>query len=242
MVDAGPTDGGSNKATISVVAVVKDGARFIADALSSVGLSQIQPIEILVVDGGSTDGTLEIVRRVPKVRVIHQASRGIANAYNEAIKEARGEILAFISADDVWLPGKLDRHMEAFSRDPELLASVSLVEHFLEEGCAIPNGFRTTLLERPRPGLLMEALVVKRQLFDSVGGFDPSFSTGEDTDWFARARDEGIKFAVIPEVLVRKRVHDANASLNDPENKTNILRAVRASIARKRRASHSQDV
>jgi glycosyltransferase involved in cell wall biosynthesis len=225
--------------SVSVIVVVKNGARFIAQALATIGLSQTKPLEILVVDGNSTDNTVEIAQRVPTVRIIRQKSTGIAGAYNEAVAQARGGVVAFLSCDDLWLPGKLDRHLSVLAEDPKLLVSVSLVSHFLEPGNKIPPGFRAELLDQARPGMLMEALVARKRAFDVVGVFDPRFTTGEDTDWFARAKDGGVRIALIPEILVRKRVHGANASLTDAEGNRNLLRALRASVRRKRAAAHS---
>jgi glycosyltransferase involved in cell wall biosynthesis len=227
--------------SVSVILIVKNGARYIADALASTGLSEHLPSEILVIDGGSTDGTHEIVKSVPGVTLIGQSSSGIADAYNEGIRRARGELVAFLSADDIWLPGKLDRHCAAFADDPDLLLSVCMVEHFLEDNHAIPTGFRPDLLEKPHPGMIMEALVAKRDVFALIGGFDPTYSTGEDTDWFARARDARVKLAVIPEVLLRKRVHDSNASLTDPDCNRNLLRAMRTSHESAQRVRRNRD-
>ena len=217
--------------TVSVIMIARNGERFIAEALASIGLSQVAPLEIIVLDGGSTDRTREIAATFPGVTIMPQQSTGIAGAYNEAIGASRGALVAFLSSDDRWRPGKLDRHVELMQASP-VLASVSLVEHFLEGD--MPANFRADLIGRPVPGFLMEALVARRAIFDRVGPFDPSFATAEDTDWYARARDLGIEIAVIPEVLVDKRVHDTNTSLNDPVGDHHRLRAMRAAIARKR--------
>ena len=218
--------------SISVIMIVRNGERHIAEALASIRLSKVTPLEVLVLDGGSTDRTREIAGAFEEVTVVPQASIGIANAYNEAIGRARGDVLAFLSADDRWLPRKLDRHLEALAPRPDLLATVSLVEHFLDGDA--PANFRLDLLARAVPGFLMEALVARRAAFERVGPFDASFSTAEDTDWFARARDLGVEIELIPEVLVEKRVHGTNSSLNDPLGQRNRLRAIRASITRKR--------
>jgi glycosyltransferase involved in cell wall biosynthesis len=227
---------GPQTVDVSVVVAVRNGARFLKQALDSIGGSQARPAEILVIDGGSTDGTLDIVRARPELTLVPQQSRGIARAYNEAIERASSDLVAFISHDDLWAPGKLDRHLELMTSQPELLFSVCLVQHFLEPGCAPPEGFRRELLDHPVPGLIMEALVARKSVFETVGLFDPRFPTGEDTDWFARAIDAEVAYAVIPEVLVRKRVHATNASLNDEELNAHLLTALRRSVARKREA------
>jgi glycosyltransferase involved in cell wall biosynthesis len=219
---------------VSVVLIVRNGAQYLGAALESVRRSRRQPFEIVVVDGGSTDDTAAIAARDPLVRLLPQRSRGIPGAYNEGIAAARGGLVAFISHDDLWEPGKLDLQVERMIARPELDLTVTLVQHFLADGASVPAGFRPELLERAVPGLIMEALMVRPRVFAKVGLFDPAFGAGEDTDWFARVRDAGLPMEVIPQVLVRKRVHSTNFSINAPALNAHLLRALRGSIARKR--------
>ncbi|POZ53861.1 glycosyltransferase [Methylovulum psychrotolerans] len=223
-----------NTPAVSVILIVRNGADFIADALRSIYLSDLQPLEILVIDGGSDDATVSIAQQFPKVRICPQISHGIPNAYNEGIAQAQGDFIAFISHDDEWMPHKLDRQLAALQAHPQFAYSLGLVEHFLHSGSAVPEGFRQELLVAARPGWIMEALVARRELFMSVGGFDASFAVGEDSDWFARTLDAGFTPMMLPEVLVRKRVHDRNSSLLNPDINHLLLRALRRSIQRKR--------
>ena len=80
----------------------------------------------------------------------------------------------------------------------------------------------------------METLVARRSALERVGPFDTSYRVAEDVDWFARARDAGLRIDVVDDVLLHKRVHGGNASLNARENDELLLRAVRASLIRKR--------
>ncbi len=219
---------------VSVVLIARNGAEYIGAAIDSVLRSRQPPLEILVIDGGSTDDTRQIAARAPRVRVIAQQSRGIPGAYNEGIAAARGDLIAFISHDDLWEPGKLDVPAAVMRQRPELDLTVTLVQHFLAAGATVPAGFRPQLLEQAVPGMIMEALMVRPRAFDKVGRFDPAFTAGEDTDWFARVRDAALPMAVIPQVLVRKRVHATNFSINAPKLNAHLLRALRGSIARKR--------
>ena len=220
--------------SVSVILIVRNGQELIAEALDSVSQSTIKPAEILVVDGGSRDRTIEIAQSFPLVRVIPQTSTGIARAYNEGIAQAQGEFVAFISHDDLWLPGKLDRQIAYMGCHPKVLYTLAMVQHVLAPGSTVPPGFRAELLERSVPGMLPETLVARKRVFTLVGGFDPEFSAAEDTDWFARARDAKIEMALLPDVLLHKRIHRENYSLTEPRLNKFLLRALRRSVMRKK--------
>jgi glycosyltransferase involved in cell wall biosynthesis len=215
--------------------VVKNGELYLSEALDSVFQSVCIPDEILLIDGDSTDATVKIAKQYPRVNVIHQTCTGIANAYNQGIKASSGAFLTFLSHDDVWLAGKLERQLEAMLDDPTVMYGVTLLEHFVQAGIQPPPGFRPDLLNRPVPGFLMESLMARRSVFEQIGGFNPKYVVSEDSDWFMRARDADIKFGVVPEVLVRKRVHRESATNKpNPFVSRNLLSALRQSISRKR--------
>jgi glycosyltransferase involved in cell wall biosynthesis len=222
------------RSSVSVILIVRNGQAFIAEALDSVFQSTIKPAEILVVDGGSTDRTVEIAQSFPLVRLIHQTSTGIAGAYNEGIAPAQAEFTAFISHDDLWAPGKLDKQIAYMRRNPNVLYTVGMVQYVLVPGTTIPPSFRRELLERPYPGMMMETLIARKRVFPLVGGFDPEFSISEDADWFARAQDANIEMAVLPDVVLYKRIHGANATLTEPRFNEMLLRALRRSVMRKK--------
>ena len=219
---------------VSVVMAVRNGERFLAEAMQSVGGQTWAPLEILVVDGRSTDATAAIARSFPGARYVLQRGRGIADAYNLGLAEARGEFVAFLSHDDRWTPDKLTAQMEVLLARSELGFAVGRVRYFLEPGAAVPAGFRGALLQGDHVAYIMEVLLARRGVFDTVGAFDTSLSTGEDVDWFARARDLDVAHAVLPQVLLHKRVHESNVSLNDPATNRILLQVVRRSLERKR--------
>ena len=223
-----------NKPLVSVVIVVKDGERFLGAALDSVFGQAYQPYEVIVVDGQSNDRTADIAKAYTSIRYILQVNRGISDAYNVGIDAAQGEFVAFLSHDDLWTPDKLSSQIGFMLNNPDLQYTVTRFNYFLEAGCAIPPGFREELLEGDHIGQLMETLVARKSVFDTVGKFDTELDIGEDADWYARANDYAISMAVIPKVLLHKRVHQANTSLNAPENNRNLLKILRHSIHRKR--------
>jgi glycosyltransferase involved in cell wall biosynthesis len=226
--------------TISVIMIVRDGERFIGQALDSIFNGQLTPDEVLVIDGGSTDGTETVVRSYGEcVRFVEQTGVGIPAAYNQGIELARGQYIAFLSHDDLWEPDKLRLQVGYLEDHPGIRFVVAHVRHFLERGESPPPGFREELLHEDRVAYIMETLLARRSAFDEVGLFDVSFSVGEDVDGYSRAFDLNTPCAVIPHVLVRKRVHGSNSSLVDSDNNQLLLRAVRASILRKSRAARA---
>jgi len=219
---------------VSVIMAVKDGGRFLTEAVESVRAQTYENLEIIVIDGHSTDGTEKIARSYPEVNYQRQEGRGVAQAYNQGVEVAAGELIAFLSHDDTWTPEKLARQVEYLDGHPGVEYVISRVEYFLEPGCGLPAGFRPNLLEGDHLGRMPETLVARRGLFARIGGFNPDLPLQEDVDWFARAKDAGAVMGVVPEVLVKKRVHDHNTSLHLDLESRHLLRVMRDSVRRQR--------
>ena len=221
---------------VSVVVAVKNGEAYLREALGSVIAQRHRPLEVIVVDGRSTDRTLEIARSFDVVHVVEQAGIGIADAYNTGIACARGEYTAFLSSDDVWTAEKLDVQMTFMRTHPEVRFTVGKARFLLQPGVPVPAGFRTELLEGTHTASIMETLVTHRSVWTEVGGFDTALALAHDVDWFSRARHLGVPMAVLPDVLLEKRIHGANASLDVARNNPELLKVVRRSIRRQRLA------
>ena len=220
--------------TVTVVVAVRNGARYLPEALASLRAQTTLPAEILVVDGDSTDGTVEIARREAGVTVLQQEGETLADAYNTGIAAARGDVVAFLSQDDLSMPRKLELQCARLESRPELEMCTHWVEHFLEPGSETPPGFRSELLDAPCPARVMETLAARRSLFRRIGGLDPRVSPSDDVEWFARAQDLGVLAAVLPEVLLRKRIHGGNTSLAPAATGSRLIRSLKLSIDRKR--------
>jgi glycosyltransferase involved in cell wall biosynthesis len=202
--------------SVSVIIPVKNGAQYLGDSLRSI-LAQDHPAcEILVLDNESTDGTESIARRFATndLRfIVNHPPLNMAGSLNRGIQLARGELLAFNSHDDIWVPHKLRKQAERFAARPELDYCIALVRPFLDRSItAPPAGFRPELIGANVPGYLPETLVARPRAFERAGNFDISFSQGDDTEWFARARQLGLKMEMIDEVLVHKRLHGNNTT------------------------------
>lgn len=217
-----------------MILAVKNGERFLEAAIQSIIDQDYRPIEILVVDGKSIDNTPQIAKSFPAGRYIKQSGDGVSDAYNLGIHESRGEFLAFLSHDDIWAPGKLTAQVNFLNLHQEIQYTIGHLKYFLEPGCQPPKGFKMGLLEINPIGRIMETLVVRKSLFARIGLFDTNLQTAEDVDWFARADDDNIPYAVLPEVLLHKRIHDKNISLSGRGNDRYLLTALRRSVERKK--------
>lgn len=231
--------------TVSVIMAVRNGARYLADTLESVIAAQTHPpLEVLVIDDQSTDDTREIAQRfVPQgVRVIPKERPGIADSRNLGVQLARGELLAFNSHDDLWEPDKLRLQATFMREHPEVLFCIAHVRTFIDPAEELPPGFPRERLGVSVPGYLPETLVARRAAFDRVGPFDPTLEQADDTDWFARAQDLGVTMAVLPDCLVRKRLHATNITYR-PSRAVNTRRELFEVLRRKleRRRTLSSD-
>jgi hypothetical protein len=205
--------------SVSVIVAVHDGARFVARALASI-LSQTAPVaEVVVVDDGSTDGTAEVVARFPTVRLLRRRdNRGQAAALNWGVARSAGSHLAFLDADDIWAPDKLERQLAALAADPALDVVYGLARQ------------RDAVM----PACLPSAMLVSRAAFVRVGGFDGGFRVGSVVDWYARSRAAGLRERMLEVVVYERVIHGENTGIKQRDDRSEYLRVVRSALERRR--------
>jgi glycosyltransferase involved in cell wall biosynthesis len=228
-----------NDPLVSVIIAVRNGECYLRSAIKSVLAQDYERFEIFVVDGHSTDQTEAVARSFSELYYLPQEHKGIADAYNQGIAAAKGEFIAFLSHDDLWTADKLRSQIEHMLSFPHLRYTVARAKFFISPGLAPPAGFRANLLTGDHVAYITETLVARKSVFAEVGKFDTNLTSGEDVDWFSRAKDKRVPHAVIPKVLLHKRVHNSNSSLNDPSNNRILLNVLRQSIERKRKAGEA---
>lgn len=226
-------------APVSVVIAVKDGEAHMRAAIESVLSQSPPPAELIVVDGHSTDRSLEIARSYDAVTSVVQPGTGLAEAWNVGIEASSGELIAFLDSDDVWLPGKIEAQVAEIRARPELAGVTGRARFVLSEGVTErPSGFRPEWLEGDHPAPMPGTLMVRREVFDSVGLFDPAYVVALDVDWFARVKDAGLTLGAIPRTVLEKRFDGANLSLRLPDvYHREMVQAMRASATRQRAAA-----
>jgi len=226
---------------VSAIVPVFNGARYLAATLDSV-LAQTYPaIEIIVVDDGSTDRSAAIALSYsPRVALVRQKHSGQASAMNTGLEAAGGDLVSFLDADDLWLPDKAARQVARFEARPDLGYSITRIANFLSPEYESQRATLDPALFRDAPGYVVSTLMARRSVFAAIGGFDTSLAHANKTEWFVRARASRIESEVIPEVLVRRRLHDANQSQRYAQRSIDeYLTLVKGSLDRARRTSTS---
>lgn len=223
-------------ATISVLVPVYDNAAYLRAALGS-ALAQTRPAdEIIVVDDGSSDDSASVAEAMPGVRTIRETHRGVAATRNIALEHARGDLVAWLDADDIWMPDKLAVQAGYLDAHPEVGMTFSHQRLLLEPGVSRPYWVRDEMVAADSPVVGTCSMVVRRHLFTDLGGFDVGKKVAEDTDWIFRARNAGVAHVTQSETLLIRRVHARNTSTIVPLDKPKVLGMLRAAIARKRAA------
>jgi glycosyltransferase involved in cell wall biosynthesis len=208
--------------TVSVVIPTRNRAQYIGEAIESVLAQTYSDYEIIVVDDGSTDRTAEFLTPYIKnngVRYERQDALGVSAARNHGVKLARGRFIAFLDSDDIFLSSKLGKQMALFTRDPELGFVHCNFSKFDDRGSNL--GVRDTsrhqgwiypqTLQEWSVLMAMPCMLVRKDVFENVGGFDEQMSWAEDMDlWRRIARN--YRIGTVPEALVKVRVHSASTT------------------------------
>jgi len=231
----GPRSGAATQgARVSVVVPASNAARFLVECLTSIVEQDPAPFEVIVVDDASTDETAEIARSFgPPVRVVvaaaptalpittqpavpegalaASANVGPAAARNVGIAASSGDFIAFLDADDLWLPGKLRRQLDLFEAQPDTDLCVTLVQNFwVPELAAEAERYRDHPMAKPYGGYCVHSCMARREVFARFARFDETKRHGENMAWFEACVGGGAVLREIPEVFARRRLHSAN--------------------------------
>jgi glycosyltransferase involved in cell wall biosynthesis len=206
---------------ISCIVPVFNGERYLAETLNSIVGQTYRPLEIIVVDDGSTDGSSRIAEAFGRgVQYCWQENAGEAAARNRGLGMAQTEFVAFLDADDLWHPGKLTRQMTQFQDKAEIdLCFTCFEKYWIPELAAEEQRYRGSPLSQPQSAWSTSTVLDRRSIFARFGNFvdDGSLTAGsESMIWFLRAQEQGALIKVLPEVLMHRRMHSANCSRMNP--------------------------
>jgi glycosyltransferase involved in cell wall biosynthesis len=231
----------AEKGLVSCIVPVYNGERFVGECVESILRQSYGPIEVIVVDDGSHDGTLGTLRPFgDRVRIFQQENQGPSVARNRGVEESRGEYVAFLDADDLWVEDKIESQMDRFRARPELdLCSGHIKSFWIPE----LDHERIRVEDHPyhqeRALLSPCTVLVKRRVFELLGGFDPELRNGEDTDWFMRMMKAGVEYETLPRLLVNRRQHSNNLTRHHRPSQEAVLGHLKRVLDRGRAAQGS---
>jgi glycosyltransferase involved in cell wall biosynthesis len=228
---------------VTVVIPAHNAEQFVAEAIESVLAQTYEPVETIVVDDGSTDRTAEIVARYGEVKLLRQENRGAGAARNAGVAIGSGELLAFHDADDAMLPNRLRTQVEHLRSKPGVGCVLASQELMVEPGAERPfwapgaEPLFDRLGEQVRtetPDIYTVTMLMSRQTFDSVGGFDEAMAPVEDVDIIFRLMERGVELGLLPDVVVRRRVHPGALTQDLEASRAGFFKLFKRRIDRRR--------
>ncbi|HAO10316.1 MAG TPA: glycosyl transferase, partial [Planktothrix sp. UBA8407] len=230
----------SSSPRVSVIIPTYNGDRYLSQAIDSVLSQTYSNYEIIIVDDGSTDNTYRIVQHYFEtsqdpslIRYIVQSNQGVAAARNRGIQEARGELIALLDQDDVFLPEKLAHQVACFDYNLNVAIVNSgwcLIDQNnnkisdIEPWHNLPNLTLETWITRTP--ILPSALMFRRESWQQVGGFNSRFNGVDDVDFIWRLALQGYSAIWLPEITVNYRQHEQTVSNQKARERANLIIAL----------------
>jgi len=227
--------GTARAVALSVIIPCRNAADYLAAALASVRSQSLLADEIIVVDDGSTDNSAAIAAAVPGVRLHRQPPLGIGAARNAGLLLSTGALIAFLDADDLWPPDSLRLRMRALAAEPGLDGVCGLVERFFTpelEQRAMPRPPAAPIAAR-----LAGAMLLRRRVFERIGGFDATLALGDTLDLAVRMDEAGLRIGTIDHLVLRRRIHRSNTVLTQRDRQGDYLKILKAALDRRRSAA-----
>jgi len=209
----------SRQPKVSVIIPTYNRGWVLREAIESVLSQEFSDYELIVVDDGSTDDTPEILEVYGReVIVLHQSNRGVSAARNRGIAASRGQLVAFLDSDDLWLPRKLTRQVDFFKANPATLICQTQ-ETWVRNGLRVNPGNRhhkfSGMIFEPSLALCLvspSAVMIRKTLFDRVGTFDESLPACEDYDLWLRVSCRYPVFLLDEPLIIKRGGHQDQLS------------------------------
>jgi glycosyltransferase involved in cell wall biosynthesis len=212
--------GNGNRPFLSIITPCLNRAPFVREAIESVLGQDYQDVEHVVVDGGSTDGTVDILRQYDHLRVTSEPDRGVYDALNKGIRMARGEVIGLLNTDDLLEEGALGHMVRGFEESPDAEALCGGATVFEED-----DGRRIVAhYGRPKDQVLCawnvtlgvpitNARFFRRRVFERVGAFDVRYRIAADRDFLIRAVVAGVRSGSIEGTVYHYRQHPGSLTI-----------------------------
>jgi glycosyltransferase involved in cell wall biosynthesis len=206
---------------ISTIVISRNSMPHIKECLESIYNQTLKTKELIVVDGNSTDGTIEFLTQHKNIVYVSQQGKGIANARNIGIKMAKGNFISFLDADDVWHPEALEIRINSLLNDTNILASGG---HLV----------KSNNLQQALPAFTPGGFVFRKDVFNELGYFNENWVYASDHEWFKRFIQGGFVYKLLPQIILTKGIHDTNTSvINKEKYRNEMMQILRTSTSLK---------
>lgn len=223
---------------VSVIIPVYNAERYVGEAIASVLGQTYRPIEVIVINDGSTDGSEAAVKQFGgAIRYYAQRNRGLGATRNQGVEFAQGHFVAFLDADDLWVPDKLERQMKHFDDHPHLDMVFGYIQQFYTPELENDLKGKIAYTEEIMKGHSACTLLIKHASFYRAGPFDTEWNVGEFIDWYLKAKEMNLRSDMLPEVVARRRLHDSNMGTRERTHQTDYVRILKASLDRRRQTT-----
>jgi len=232
----------SEKLLVSVILPVYNGEAYLAEAVESVLRQAYRPLEIIIVDDGSIDGTAGVAASFSKnIRYVYQPNAGPSAARNRGLKMAGGDLIGFLDADDLWTEDALDTQLRYLADDPTVQVVVGYT-HQIRKTNTSSSVSTYEVFSEAWPALSLGSTIIRKNAFKKIGCFDQTMKFCEDVDWLMRAKETDLPMVIHKNVIQFYRRHDHNLTSQKELGKKYFVTALKMSLDRRRRTGKGKPI
>jgi uncharacterized protein (DUF1919 family) len=225
---------------VSAIIPVYNGGRFLARAIENIEGQKYEPLEIIVIDDGSTDDTAEIAAGFgDRIRYVYQTNSGPSAARNKGIEMAEGNAIAFLDVDDLWSDNKLAIQLSYLAKHPSVEIVQGLIQEMTWNKSSQSHKLVFDKVFEPYFFINLGSSIYRKSVFEKVGLFDETLRFGEDVDWFIRAWEQNVSKIVIDEVTFFYQLHDTNVTSNKNMVELGVVKVFQRHLNRQRKLGNS---
>ena len=219
----------------SVIIPVYNCDHYLGEAIESVLAQSYRPLEILIIDDGSTDNSAEIAKSfIPHIQYYYQPNNGAATAINYGINLSQGDFLTFLDSDDLWSKDKLMLQFQCLAKNPHLDIIFGHVQQFISPELDNVTRQRFEIPKEIMQGIHRGTMLIKRQSFLNVGYFSSGWHIAEFIDWYIKAKELNLEMAVIPDIILKRRIHQSNTGIIKKDQRSEYVKLIKQTLDRKR--------
>ncbi|UXX80814.1 glycosyltransferase [Reichenbachiella carrageenanivorans] len=222
--------------SISIIIPCYNAEEHLASAIQSIIDLEIENLEIIVVDDGSTDNSITIARSFDKIQLISQANSGPAAARNRGIEAASGDIIGFLDADDLYPDQKIKIQLDYLRKNPDTEIVSGRIQCFGDQSDHMYIKIYEDAAQKTMLNFHVGANLYRKNVFDKIGGFDVDLRYAEDVDHWFKIVEQGINYHFLSEVtLLHRRHHNNMTNVSQGIQNPYFIRAIKKSMDRRKK-------